>query len=133
MSSEQNGEIGLEGERLKEIAEAVNADKLEMLVAPKPKLDYTKIFSLCMMKIQENTTKTKVIPIILPTQEPILTKKNRVRLVPDDRSSPMGVVIKEATSEAIRYAPKAVARFNAYEVASWAARQESFGENQNDE
>ena len=59
--------------------------------------------------------------IACASTEPKSTKRNRVRFDPDDRTSPLGIIVRDDPVMDVLF-PTAGARFNAYELASWIAQ-----------
>ena len=62
------------------------------------------------------------VTLVLPTEEPKQIKKNKVRLIFQDRTSPMGIVIKDDSTSDI-LCTSGTARFSAYDLLAWAYRQ----------
>jgi len=57
--------------------------------------------------------------VIAPVSQPVGTKKNKSRMDKDDKTSPLGLIMKEIKN----YHPYAAARFDPEEVAKWAVQR----------
>lgn len=60
--------------------------------------------------------------VILPVMEEQTTKKNKVRLVKEDKESPLGLVLKRDATALKKYYPYAAARFDVEELLKWAVK-----------
>lgn len=78
--------------------------------------DYDHMMTVCVEALQRSKNQKKPHGVVLPILEAADTKKNRVRLVPWDRKSPMGVVVKNDPYAAAKWPGRACAKFNPYDM-----------------
>lgn len=105
-----------------------NPDVVEM---PPLKLEIESVLDSAIKRLSDVLNRNEDITdaelaktiIIFPVREAGNTKKNRARLADDDRTSPLGVIIKDDLYAMERYKPYAPASFNAREVVKWASEK----------
>lgn len=61
--------------------------------------------------------------VILPVMEKQFSKHNKLRLIKDDKTSPLGIVLKNDRTALKKYHPYAAIRMDAEELAKYAAEQ----------
>ena len=71
--------------------------------------------------------------IVLPTNLPKNTKKNRVRIDEKDKTSPMAIIYREDPVTHIKYPKVACARVSCVELSQWCAKKIAEFEEQNEE
>jgi hypothetical protein len=86
-----------------------------------PNLSLTQVAKICMNVIR-GTPDRETPRMTLPISLERTTKMNRIRLIPGDRTSPMGNVLKGEVLDCLPYA-SAAATFNAIEVMLWLNEQ----------
>ena len=107
---------------LEKIQEALKNDTLEVRTLEQMKTpgyvaDYSKLFNECVQLMLSN--RGTELKVVLPVDEFSNTKKNRIRLDPKDKTSPMGVVLKGDAFVQTRFHPCAACRFTLTEVVQW--------------
>lgn len=80
------------------------------------KLTRDILTKMCFDMISKDDSRKPQARMVFPVEEPRGTKKNRVRLIPEDRTSPMGNILKHEQVDAIK---TAAASFDAYHVLAW--------------
>jgi len=91
----------------------VSADRARSL----PPIDYDldQLLNICVQAM----AKDKDTDIVLPVCLPIGTKKNKIHLLASEKSSPMGIILKNDPYTVATYKPYAAARFNANALLIW--------------
>lgn len=99
---------------------------LDKIALPDVMYDWKYLATTCINRMQADENRGgdpyKSV-IILQVSQPQNTKMNRVRLVKSDKNSPMGLVVKGDGYADMRNYPYASGKFNAKELAEYAAHR----------
>lgn len=92
-------------------------------IAPQPlTFDAQVLLRDCMRAIHRTAkgdTPWVVIPIPYASKEPKYAKMNKLRVDPEDRSSPLGIVVRGDAYADMKYPGHLIGKFNAFEFARW--------------